>query len=293
MTRQNIPPGPKFIPDIDIANHEGSMDLKIQNYPQRGIDPSRVPLHYHHNVELNFVERGSVSYLHCNRIQHIACGQLGVFWAGYPHKILVADPELSLWWITVPLPQFIGWKLSSTFTRRLMQGEILFSTDPQPELDVALLQRWAKDYQEADCRDILLLEIEARTRRIERRLSPPQHTALHPEDPHLDSLHPAALRMAAKVISDFDQPIHLEEVCAQVKLNPSYGARLFKKNFGCTLGQFLQEVRVSHAIHLLQHRDDSVLDIAFASGFQSASRFYAAFKQVTGKQPKDYRSLPR
>ncbi|CAA9276906.1 MAG: hypothetical protein AVDCRST_MAG93-2941, partial [uncultured Chloroflexia bacterium] len=46
----------------------------------------------------------------------------------------------------------------------------------------------------------------------------------------------------------------------------------------------------AHAQRLLVTGDASVLDIAFDSGFESTSRFYAAFKQACGCSPGAYRA---
>jgi transcriptional regulator GlxA family with amidase domain len=99
----------------------------------------------------------------------------------------------------------------------------------------------------------------------------------------VEGIHPAALKMATYIIGHFQQDLSLADICGRVDLNMSHGARLFKKNFGDTAGNFLREIRVAHAIHLLQRTSRLVVDIAFESGFQSA------FREVTGTTPTHYR----
>ncbi len=291
MHQTRIPIPENILPDIDIPAAEHSFGLAINNYPENGLDEIQIPFHYHENVELNFVERGSVTYIHCNRVHEIPEGKLGVFWAGYPHKIFSGDENLSMWWITVPLEHFIGWKCSRRFLRRLMQGEIITENENDPDLDLAQIRRWAVDLREPQRRPVLLLELEARLKRLELRMCPRASIPLNAGAPNVEALHPATLQIASYILENFQQPLSLEEISKHVKLNPSYVNRLFKKHFGQPPGHFLREVRISHAINLLQNSDAKVLDVAYDSGFQSSSRFYAAFRAVTGKQPKEYRKV--
>lgn len=291
MPSKRVPVKPEFVPDIDISAKRHAFGLAINNYPKQGYENAKIPFHYHDNVELNFVERGSVTYLHCNRLQKIEEGQLGVFWAGYPHRIFGADDNLSMWWVTIPLQYFMGWRFSPRFIRRLMLGDILTGRKTAPELDLAIMKRWKAEMPEEKYRPVILLELEARLKRLEIRMSPNKQIALDQEAPNMESLHPAALKMASFIIENFQSELSLARICEHVKLNPSYGARLFKQNFDNTIGNFLQEVRVSNAINMLQNTSAKVIDVAYESGFQSTSRFYAGFKAVTGKQPKDYRLL--
>jgi AraC-like DNA-binding protein len=196
-----------------------------------------------------------------------------------------------MWWITIPLQHFMGWRFSPRFIRRLMLGDILTGRRTAPDLDLAIIKRWQAEMSEEQYHPVILLELEARLKRLEIRMSRSKDLALDQKAPNMDSLHPAALKMAAFIIENFQSELSLATICEHVKLNPSYGARLFKQNFGNTIGNFLQEVRVSNAINMLQNTSAKVIDVAFESGFQSTSRFYAAFKAVTGKQPKAFRML--
>lgn len=293
MANSSIPVSRQFVPDIDISAKRHAFGLAINNFPRDGYQPASTPFHFHDNVELNFVEKGSVTYLHCNRIHKIEEGQMGVFWAGYPHKIFSGDDDLSMWWITIPIHHFMGWRFSQGFIRRLMLGDIITGRKTSPDLDLAMVRRWKEEVSLEKYHPVILLELEARLRRLEIRMNRNRQIALDQRAPNMESLHPAALKMAAFVIENFRKELPLASICRHVKFNESYGARLFKQNFGTTIGNFLQEVRISHAINLLQNTSDKVIDVAYESGFQSGSRFYAAFKAVTGKQPKAYRLLER
>ena len=66
---------------------------------------------------------------------------------------------------------------------------------------------------------------------------------------------------------------------------------LFQRTFGTTLIKYVTEHRLSHAQRLLVTTQDSIVNIAFSSGFGSLSRFNEAFRQSCGCTPREYRRL--
>ena len=65
--------------------------------------------------------------------------------------------------------------------------------------------------------------------------------------------------------------------------------RSFRKYFGVAPIEYINARRLNYAANLLLHSDMKVVDIAFASGFQSLSRFYHAFREEFDVSPLDYR----
>jgi transcriptional regulator GlxA family with amidase domain len=68
---------------------------------------------------------------------------------------------------------------------------------------------------------------------------------------------------------------------------------LFQKTFGTTLMKYVTQHRLSHAQRLLVTTEDSIVNIAFSSGFGSLSRFNEAFRESFGCTPRGYRGLHR
>lgn len=72
-------------------------------------------------------------------------------------------------------------------------------------------------------------------------------------------------------------------------LNPTYLSRLFSKETGISLKQFVKEAKIDTAQNLLKYSDLSYLAISVTLGFSSQSAFISVFKQITGATPKMYR----
>lgn len=79
---------------------------------------------------------------------------------------------------------------------------------------------------------------------------------------------------------------HLAEI---VYLNPDYMARLFKKETGLSLGNYVIQARIAAAKHLLETTPMSVYVIAKKVGYTNYSYFSKLFKQVVGLSPNEYK----
>ncbi len=72
-------------------------------------------------------------------------------------------------------------------------------------------------------------------------------------------------------------------------LNPSYLSKLFLKETGTTIKDFINDAKVATAENMLKYTDFSLLDISLTLGFSSQSAFGSVFKARTGITPKKYR----
>ena len=74
-----------------------------------------------------------------------------------------------------------------------------------------------------------------------------------------------------------------------VRLNPTYLSRLFRKEVGIRLCQFVKEARIDTAQNLLKYSNLKYSVIANSLGFSSQSAFIVSCKEITGMTPKEYR----
>lgn len=66
---------------------------------------------------------------------------------------------------------------------------------------------------------------------------------------------------------------------------------MLQKNSGFKLTDYLNNLRIEHALVLLKtHPDHTVQAIAADSGFNNMSTFYILFKQKVGMTPSEYKS---
>lgn len=93
------------------------------------------------------------------------------------------------------------------------------------------------------------------------------------------------------VYDNFNQPITLDDICASVRYNKYTVCHTFKAATGATIFDYLNFVRVYHAVDRLRQKGSSILEVATACGFSSATYFNRVFKSFFGCSPSVYRKL--
>jgi AraC-like DNA-binding protein len=80
-----------------------------------------------------------------------------------------------------------------------------------------------------------------------------------------------------------------DAISTKMGIPPRRLRRLFLQRFGRTPVQYLRQIRLEHAQHLLMTTDLPVVAIAKQVGFTSGSHFDHAFKEHAGKSPLAFR----
>ncbi|MDE7247690.1 MAG: AraC family transcriptional regulator [Lachnospiraceae bacterium] len=87
-----------------------------------------------------------------------------------------------------------------------------------------------------------------------------------------------------------DQRFTIESLSKQYLINPTTLKTMFKSVYGTSIAAHMKEHRMERAAKLLRETGLSIAEIAESVGYDSQSRFTAAFKTYWGKLPKDYRN---
>lgn len=248
---------------------------------------------HHNEIELNLLYSGWVTYFLGGQKVRFEVGRLGLFWAAIPHQIIEYADDTEYFVATIPLSWFLQCELPERLTHPLMRGEVIMeASDRRGALDNELFGEWERDLARDSkaAKDIVMLEMEARLRRLAGGL--PSIASHKKRKQHL-SLQSGGLnkveQMACLVAQRYTDPLTITEISEAVGLHPNYAMNLFKKTFGTTLIDYLTNHRISHAQRLLATTDEKIVEIAFASGFSSISRFNDAFRRACGCTPREYR----
>lgn len=81
----------------------------------------------------------------------------------------------------------------------------------------------------------------------------------------------------------------IEEIGSTVGIHPAHLSRVFRKHLGCTVGEYLRQLRIERASHLMLNTNLSLSDLALDSGFADQSHFSRSFKASIGMTPLEYR----
>lgn len=90
----------------------------------------------------------------------------------------------------------------------------------------------------------------------------------------------------------FTESFTLEDLARTAGVHPGHLARGFRRQFHCTIGEYVRRLRIEHACRLLTdpHEDQSLAQVAHTLGFADQSHFCKTFKRLTGQTPTEARN---
>lgn len=89
--------------------------------------------------------------------------------------------------------------------------------------------------------------------------------------------------------SHFDQNITRTELADLVHFSPEYVGKIFKRQMGIGINDYINSLRIEKAKELLQTTNDKVIDIGLMVGFENMPYFSSVFKKYTGMSPAEYK----
>ena len=91
------------------------------------------------------------------------------------------------------------------------------------------------------------------------------------------------------IFNNYQQKITLDDIAKVAHISPHSFCRFFKSKTKKSFSTFLTEVRIHHACKLLVETDQPVSDICYESGFNNFSNFNRHFKLLKNKSPLQHR----
>lgn len=109
-----------------------------------------------------------------------------------------------------------------------------------------------------------------------------------------DAQHPAVQSAQIQAVhhlltSDLSQRHTIESLSRQFFMDSSTLKREFRQAYGLPIATYLKEYRIKKAMELLSTTDLSIGTIATQVGYETQSKFTAAFKSMTQLSPSEYR----
>ncbi|ESZ69524.1 AraC family transcriptional regulator [Mesorhizobium sp. L103C119B0] len=249
--------------------------------------------HWHAQVEVNFIVRGSVHYRMNEHEIALTAGDMCLFWGGLPHQMDDLSDDAIYAGAHLPLVHFFRLHLPTDVRHRLMTGATLV-TSATDQADHHNFERWNRYFRSGDAAitehavNELLLRLE-RVRFEPYRLVPETAIGQEPGGPFDQQSLRNVGRMCDFIAENFLYDIDCVDIAAAADIHPKYAMSIFKKSTGMTLNEYMNLLRLSYAQALLMHEDANVLRVAMDSGFGSLSAFNKSFRKLAGMSPSDFR----
>jgi AraC-like DNA-binding protein len=245
----------------------------------------------HNEIEINLLPHGSITYLINDRKIAVTSKRLAVFWALIPHQIIQFDNDAPYYVCTIPFTQFMNWQLPSAFVDHILNGDVVNSTNLKDfQYDKYLMENWLEDILAGNLKhiEVSAKEICARLHRLALNSTPAKWDEYKEGDLEYSQLDMVE-KMIIFIARNYKRSIKNEDIGKAVGLHPDYANAIFKKTFGITLNQYVLQQRILYARRQLSVSNDSITEIAYEAGFNSLSRFNAAFREKCNCSPSEYR----
>ena len=91
--------------------------------------------------------------------------------------------------------------------------------------------------------------------------------------------------------ANYQSQISLNDLADRLFLSNAYLSKYIKKHLGLTFMEYLNNVRLFHAVDELLYSKKNITHIAMDNGFPTSAAFTKAFRDVHGESPSEYRKL--
>lgn len=252
--------------------------------------------HSHTAFELSVLKEGSGVYAVDGKEILFNQGDVAVFCSNKPHCITNVEKELKL--LNLQFEPSLLWGAKNDSLSEKAQNMCFFHNSefqcilkadtPVAQTVKALLLQIENEFKEKNAEyrfaiKNLLNSILITLIRQGNYLSPNADT--------VDRAHLKIMRKAMDYIeNNLSESLYLEDIAQRVGMSPSYFSTLFRKISTTTLTHYINERRISLAMHLLNCEGEStMLSIAVKCGYNNTANFNKAFKTVVGVTPTEYK----
>lgn len=117
------------------------------------------------------------------------------------------------------------------------------------------------------------------------------NTADHTKEKNtaLDGCEAVIRKIHDRLTEDPGKRYTIDELAREYLINTAALKTTFKAVYGMPVASYMKQYRMKEAAKMLQETDQSIADIARSVGYESQSKFSAAFKDIMKTLPTDYR----
>lgn len=251
-------------------------------------------MHCHDCLEIDYIERGTATYLVENNSYDMQPGDIMVINNSERHMI-IPDKNCTILMLIFDLDFVWQYIHEYSYLDPFFHRTAYFSNR---------IRRQDAFYQELyDCMDKISYEyglqeegwqVMTRSYLIQILINLCRHyDKSESENEDILPNYPGAydkLRPVVDYISDhFREQITLDTLADEAMMSRNYLCSFFKKTFGITIFEYIEQERINYCTMLLDSSDLSITEIAMKAGYNSISYFNRIFKRIKGCSPRQYR----
>jgi len=255
------------------------------------------PYHFHPELELTYVSRGTGTRYIGDHIESFSEGDLVLVGSNLPHvwkndKIYYeGDPYLKSRAIVIQFREdFLGERVLELPEMKKIKKMILNSSQGLKIQDknkqkIASLMHAMVDQSGAEkiINLLFLLNIIAESKEV--KILSSRAFSIDSTQVGLERIN----TVFAYIFENFSEEISLKQISDIANMSPTAFCRYFKAHTNKTFSSFMIETRIHHSCKLIINENKIFSDISFESGFNNLSYFTKLFKKIIGMTPSEYR----
>lgn len=252
------------------------------------------PWHWHTYVQFIYVKEGEMIYQTPGEICHFHAGESGYINANVPHKLWGAPGQKTLYVEILFYPSMIGGSNNGNIMQKYVRPitensgfEIFAFNRAMKECRKAedlLTDIYSLFSEKQDCYELLIQAKLSLLWVMLFELSEEIRTRV--------SAKPSTGRLKTMLLfinEHYGEKITLEDIAEAGTCSRRECCRVFQNELHTTPFQYLAEVRVNQATHMLVNTDEAITVISENCGFSDPSHFSKVFRAKSGMTPKEFR----
>ena len=264
-------------------------------------DPGVVLKHWHKDLELTYLYKGSATFSTNGRISSVGSKELFLVNSGDVHSVIdYGDDVVTMITILISY-NFIKDKCPDIDNFEFTLEEKNKNIKRLKDINEEIANMYIKDMEINNTPLVFVDDENSNDKfhylKIESLLYEILYILLNDfslkKDTNLELKNERNLERL-KIITDYidenyKDNISLDEIAANYQLSKEYLATIFKKYMGITVGTYLKNMRLTSAYRDLMNSDYSINQLAFDNGFPNIKSFINSFKEHYGETPYKYK----
>ncbi|MFT8312692.1 MAG: AraC family transcriptional regulator [Clostridium sp.] len=251
------------------------------------------PHHWHEDIEIIYIVEGSIKVGVGSHIYKLKVGDILIIGSGEVHYFF-KQMEFSKRAVIQFRMSIYDNFLSGTKDTRAIKLMFIKSQYFTKESEIhALMEKQIRELidENSEAKEGYKLILKARLydlAGILLRYMPKIEYSLEEESRQREKLQKLD-RVFQYVEKNYENHIDLDQIAKVSGFSKYYFTRFFKENAGMTFLDYLNNFRITKAEWYLMDREDSIIEVAYKSGFNSVKSFNRVFKDLKGCAPMEYR----
>ncbi len=244
------------------------VDSQFYNY-------SSCPWHYHENAHFAFTTSGRLTETHKKRKLHLSAGSLLYNHSQEPHCNSDYSEKVAALHVDISPQWFNKYGINYSVIEGLNQ-----INDPLIKNIFFNIYKEIKYYDSISPLSVESLVVNA-------------ITIMSNTGVDQNSLMPLWTKKAKEVLYEaYAEEISLKQLASMVNIHPVYLCQKFPVYFKCSFGEYIRKIRIEKAVDMILNKKDySLTEIAYAAGFADQSHFIRTFKKNIGITPLAFKKM--